>query len=59
MGAGNQLAADATIFLAFGCKNRLHIAATNASSSRLAEAFARCVELARLGPVLERRNPIL
>ena len=31
----------------------LRIAATNPSSARLADAFARCVELARPGPVLE------
>jgi phosphatidylethanolamine/phosphatidyl-N-methylethanolamine N-methyltransferase len=47
------LAADATVFFGLWLQKPLHIAATNPSSARLADAFARCVELARPGPVLE------
>jgi len=47
------LAADATVFFGLWLQKPLRIAATNPSSARLADAFARCVELARPGPVLE------
>jgi phosphatidylethanolamine/phosphatidyl-N-methylethanolamine N-methyltransferase len=51
--AGDHLAADATVFFGLWLQKPLRIAATNPSSARLADAFARCVELARPGPVLE------
>jgi phosphatidylethanolamine/phosphatidyl-N-methylethanolamine N-methyltransferase len=51
--AGDHLAADTTVFFGLWLQKPLHIAATNPSSARLADAFARCVELARPGPVLE------
>jgi phosphatidylethanolamine/phosphatidyl-N-methylethanolamine N-methyltransferase len=47
------LAADTTVFFGLWLQKPLHIAATNPSSARLADAFARWVELARPGPVLE------
>jgi phosphatidylethanolamine/phosphatidyl-N-methylethanolamine N-methyltransferase len=47
------LAADTTVFFRLWLQKPLHIAATNPSSARLADAFARCVELTRPGPVLE------
>ena len=47
------MAADTTVFFGLWLQKPLHIAATNPSSARLADAFARCVELARPGPVLE------
>jgi len=47
------LAADATVFFGLWLQKPLHIAATNPSSARLADAIARCVELEKPGPVLE------
>ena len=47
------MAADATVFFGLWLQKPLHIAATNPSSARLADAIARCVELERPGPVLE------
>ena len=53
MRASNHLVADAAVFFGLWLQKPLRIAATNPSSARLADALARCVELARPGPVLE------
>jgi phosphatidylethanolamine/phosphatidyl-N-methylethanolamine N-methyltransferase len=53
MRASNRLVADAAVFFGLWLQKPLRIAATNPSSARLADALARCVELARPGPVLE------
>jgi phosphatidylethanolamine/phosphatidyl-N-methylethanolamine N-methyltransferase len=53
MRASDRLAADATVFFGLWLQKPLHIAATNPSSVRLADAVARRVEFARPGPVLE------
>ena len=45
--------ANATVFFGLWLQKPLRIAAANPSSSRLADALARYVELARPGPVLE------
>jgi phosphatidylethanolamine/phosphatidyl-N-methylethanolamine N-methyltransferase len=47
------VAAGATIFFGLWLQKPLHIAATNPSGPRLADAFARFVELGRPGAVLE------
>jgi phosphatidylethanolamine/phosphatidyl-N-methylethanolamine N-methyltransferase len=47
------VAADATVFFGLWLQKPLRIAAANPSGPRLADAFARCVELRRPGPVLE------
>jgi phosphatidylethanolamine/phosphatidyl-N-methylethanolamine N-methyltransferase len=47
------MAADATIFFGLWLQKPLRIAAANPSGSRLADALAGCVDLARSGPVLE------
>jgi phosphatidylethanolamine/phosphatidyl-N-methylethanolamine N-methyltransferase len=49
----NGVAANATIFFGLWLQKPLRIAAANPSSSRLADALARHVELARPGAVLE------
>jgi len=53
IGVGDHMAADATVFFGLWLQKPLHIAATNPSGARLADALARCVELGRPGPVLE------
>jgi phosphatidylethanolamine/phosphatidyl-N-methylethanolamine N-methyltransferase len=47
------MAADATVFFGLWLQKPLRIAAANPSGPRLADALARCVDLARPGPVLE------
>ena len=47
------MAAGATVFFGLWLQKPLHIAAANPSGPRLADAFARCVELGRPGAVLE------
>jgi phosphatidylethanolamine/phosphatidyl-N-methylethanolamine N-methyltransferase len=47
------VAADATVFFGLWLQKPLRIAAANPSGARLADALARCVELARPGWVLE------
>ena len=44
---------DASVFFALWLQKPLRIAAANPSSSRLADTVARCVDLARPGPILE------
>jgi len=45
--------ADASVFFALWLQKPLRIAAANPSGTRLADAVARCIDLARPGPVLE------
>lgn len=45
--------ADASVFFALWLQKPLRIAAVNPSGVRLADALARCVDLARSGPILE------
>jgi phosphatidylethanolamine/phosphatidyl-N-methylethanolamine N-methyltransferase len=45
--------ADAGVFFALWLQKPLCIAAANPSSARLADAVARCIDLARPGPILE------
>ena len=45
--------ADACVFFALWLQKPLRIAAVNPSGARLADAVARCIDLARPGPVLE------
>jgi phosphatidylethanolamine/phosphatidyl-N-methylethanolamine N-methyltransferase len=45
--------ADAGVFFALWLQKPLCIAATNPSGARLADAVARCIDLARPGPILE------
>ena len=45
--------ADASVFFALWLQKPLQIAAANPSGARLADAVARCIDLARPGPVLE------
>jgi phosphatidylethanolamine/phosphatidyl-N-methylethanolamine N-methyltransferase len=45
--------ADASVFFALWLQKPLRIAAANPSGDRLADAVARCIDLARPGPVLE------
>ena len=45
--------ADACVFFALWLQKPLRIAAANPSGARLADAVARCIDLARPGPVLE------
>ena len=45
--------ADASVFFALWLQKPLRIAAANPSGARLADAVARCIDLARPGPVLE------
>ena len=47
------MSADASVFFALWLQKPLRIAAANPSSARLADAVARCIDLARQGPVLE------
>ena len=47
------MSADAGIFFALWLQKPLRIAAANPSGVRLADAVARCIDLARPGPVLE------
>jgi len=47
------LNADASVFFALWLQKPLRIAAANPSGARLADAVARCIDLARPGPVLE------
>ena len=47
------MAADASVFFALWLQKPLRIAAANPSGARLADAVARCIDLARPGPVLE------
>jgi phosphatidylethanolamine/phosphatidyl-N-methylethanolamine N-methyltransferase len=51
--ASNGVAGDAAIFFGLWLQKPLRIAAANPSGLRLADAFARCVELERPGEVLE------
>ena len=44
---------DASVFFAVWLQKPLQIAAANPSGARLADAVARCIDLARSGPVLE------
>ncbi len=50
---GDRVTADASVFFALWLQKPLRIAAANPSSARLADAVARCIDLARAGPVLE------
>ena len=50
---GDRVNADASVFFALWLQKPLRIAAANPSGARLADALARCVDLARPGPVLE------
>ena len=45
--------ADAGVFFALWLQKPLCIAAANPSGARLADAVARCIDLARPGPILE------
>jgi phosphatidylethanolamine/phosphatidyl-N-methylethanolamine N-methyltransferase len=45
--------ADACVFFSLWLQKPLRIAAVNPSGARLADAVARCIDLARPGPVLE------
>ncbi len=45
--------ADASVFFALWLQKPLRIAAANPSGARLADAIARCIDLARPGPILE------
>jgi phosphatidylethanolamine/phosphatidyl-N-methylethanolamine N-methyltransferase len=45
--------AGANVFFALWLQKPLRIAAANPSGARLADAVARCIDLARSGPVLE------
>lgn len=45
--------ADASVFFALWLQKPLRIAAANPSSARLADAVARCIDLARPGRILE------
>jgi phosphatidylethanolamine/phosphatidyl-N-methylethanolamine N-methyltransferase len=45
--------ADASVFFALWLQKPLRIAAANPSGARLADAVARCIDLARPGWVLE------
>jgi phosphatidylethanolamine/phosphatidyl-N-methylethanolamine N-methyltransferase len=47
------VSADASVFFALWLQKPLRIAAANPSGARLADAVARCIDLARPGPVLE------
>ena len=47
------MSADASVFFALWLQKPLRIAAANPSGDRLADAVARCTDLARPGPVLE------
>ena len=50
---GGGVNADASVFFALWLQKPLRIAAVNPSGARLADALARCVDLARPGPILE------
>src|SRR5712691_1187950 len=50
---GDHVAADASVFFGLWLQRPLRIAAANPSGARLADAVARCIDLARPGPVLE------
>jgi phosphatidylethanolamine/phosphatidyl-N-methylethanolamine N-methyltransferase len=45
--------ADTSVFFALWLQRPLRIAATNPSGTRLADAVARCIDLALPGPILE------
>jgi phosphatidylethanolamine/phosphatidyl-N-methylethanolamine N-methyltransferase len=45
--------ADASVFFALWLQKPLRIAAANPSGARLADTIARCIDLARPGPILE------
>ena len=45
--------ADASVFFALWLQRPLRIAAANPSGTRLADAVARCIDLARPGHILE------
>jgi phosphatidylethanolamine/phosphatidyl-N-methylethanolamine N-methyltransferase len=47
------VSADASVFFALWLQRPLRIAAANPSGARLADEVARCIDLARPGPVLE------
>jgi phosphatidylethanolamine/phosphatidyl-N-methylethanolamine N-methyltransferase len=47
------VAADASVFFGLWLQKPLQIAAANPSSARLADTIARCIDLARPGPILE------
>ena len=47
------MSADASVFFALWLQKPLRIAAANPSGARLADVVARCIDLARPGPVLE------
>jgi len=47
------VSADASVFFALWLQKPLRIAAANPSGARLADVVARCIDLARPGPVLE------
>jgi phosphatidylethanolamine/phosphatidyl-N-methylethanolamine N-methyltransferase len=50
---GDRVNADASVFFTLWLQKPLRIAAANPSGARLADAVARCIDLARPGPVLE------
>jgi phosphatidylethanolamine/phosphatidyl-N-methylethanolamine N-methyltransferase len=50
---GDRVNADASVFFTLWLQRPLRIAAANPSGARLADAVARCIDLARPGPVLE------
>src|SRR5437899_2581565 len=50
---GDRVHADASVFFALWLQKPLRIAAANPSGARLADAVARCIDLARPGPILE------
>src|SRR5215472_6640443 len=50
---GDRVTTDATVFFALWLQRPLRIAAANPSGVHLADAVARCIDLARPGPVLE------
>ena len=47
------MSADASVFFRLWLQKPLRLAAANPSGARLADAVARCIDLARPGPVLE------
>jgi len=48
-----MVAADASVFFGLWLQKPLRIAAVNPSGARLADTIARCIDLARPGPILE------
>ena len=50
---GDRVTGDGSVFFALWLQKPLRIAAANPSGVRLADAVARCIDVARPGPILE------